>query len=143
MRCIQRYRMTRQIQIVERLSVEELGARYRQSTDVVERGHYQMIWLLARGHSTAEVASVTGYSRDWLYKLVRRYNTVPEGIHLLFLPLKSPELQPAERLWPIANEAISNRSFESLEQLEDRLAHRCRALISQPDFVRGLTNFYW
>lgn len=69
--------------------------------------------------------------------------TVPEGIHLLFLPPKSPELQPAERLWPIANEAIANRSFESLEQLEDVLAQRCRDLTDKPDFVRGLTNFYW
>ena len=69
--------------------------------------------------------------------------SVPEGIHLLFLPPKSPELQPAERLWPIANEAIANRSFESLDGLEDQLAHRCRVLIERPDFVRGLTNFHW
>lgn len=33
---------------------------------------------------------------------------VPEGIHLLFLPSKSPELQPAERLWPLTNEVIAN-----------------------------------
>ncbi len=26
---------------------------------------------------------------------------VPEGIHLEFLPSGSPELQPAERLWPL------------------------------------------
>lgn len=26
---------------------------------------------------------------------------VPEGIHLLPLPSYSPELQPAERLWPL------------------------------------------
>ena len=32
---------------------------------------------------------------------------VPEGIQLVFLPPKSPELQPAERLWPLINEAIA------------------------------------
>ncbi len=32
---------------------------------------------------------------------------VPEGIHLEFLPTGSPELQPAERLWPLTNEANS------------------------------------
>jgi hypothetical protein len=32
---------------------------------------------------------------------------VPEGIHLLFLPPQSPEWQPAERLWPLTNEAQS------------------------------------
>ena len=30
--------------------------------------------------------------------------TVPDGIHLVFLPPYSPELQPAERLWPLTNE---------------------------------------
>ena len=29
---------------------------------------------------------------------------IPEGIHLLFIPSHSPELQPAERLWPLTNE---------------------------------------
>src|SRR6266446_7750619 len=29
---------------------------------------------------------------------------VPEGIHLLFLPPHSPELQPCERLCPLSNE---------------------------------------
>ena len=36
---------------------------------------------------------------------------VPVGIDLVFLPPKSPELQPAERLWPLTNEAVANRSF--------------------------------
>lgn len=31
---------------------------------------------------------------------------LPEGIHLEFLPSGSPELQPAERLWPLSNEAF-------------------------------------
>lgn len=66
--------MPRRLRIIDHLSVEELGDRYRHSSDVVERGHYQIIWLLAQGRPTPEVASVTGYSRDWVYKLVRRYN---------------------------------------------------------------------
>lgn len=33
---------------------------------------------------------------------------VPEGIHLLWMPPKSPELQPAERLWPLADEPLAN-----------------------------------
>ena len=69
--------------------------------------------------------------------------TLPDGIHLLFLPPKSPELQLAERLWPIANESIANQSFESLDEVEETLAHRCLALIDKPEFVQGLTNFYW
>lgn len=45
--------------------------------------------------------------------------TLPEGLDLLFLPPKSPELQPAERLWLMTNEAIANKSFESLDAVEE------------------------
>ncbi len=31
-----------------------------------------------------------------------------DGIHLIWMPPKSPELQPAERLWPL----IANRTFD-------------------------------
>lgn len=41
---------------------------------------------------------------------------VPEGLHLPFLPSHSPELQPAERLWPLPNEPLSNRVFSSLDE---------------------------
>ena len=68
---------------------------------------------------------------------------IPEGIHLEFLPSHSPELQPAERLWTLTNEPIANRSFESLDEVEEVLIQRCRQIIDQPDFVRGLTNFSW
>ena len=36
---------------------------------------------------------------------------------------------------------IANQSFESLDQVEEVLIKRCRQIIDQPDFVRGLTNF--
>ena len=68
---------------------------------------------------------------------------VPQGLHLLFLPAKSPELQPAERLWPLCNEAIANRSFAGLDELEAATAHRCRVLLQRRELVQGLTNFYW
>jgi transposase len=33
---------------------------------------------------------------------------VPEGLHLEeFLPARSPELQPTERLWSLVNEGVS------------------------------------
>jgi len=68
---------------------------------------------------------------------------IPEGIHLEFLPPYSPELQPAERLWPVTNEPIVNRSFESLEELESVLIPRLEVLMKQPEFIRGLTCFHW
>ena len=68
---------------------------------------------------------------------------VPEGIELEFLRAHSPELQPAERLWPLANEAVANRPFESLDELEGSLVERCVALIGEPGLIRSHTNYHW
>jgi transposase len=68
---------------------------------------------------------------------------VPEGLHLEFLPPGSPELQPAERLWPLANEAVANRLFEKIEELEEALVERCVELLDQHETIRDLTNYHW
>lgn len=68
---------------------------------------------------------------------------VPEGIHLEFLPTGSPELQPAERLWPLTNEAIANRLFEEISEIEDALVQRCVQLLDQSGIIRDLTNYHW
>ena len=69
--------------------------------------------------------------------------TPPEGIVLSFLPPYTPELQPAERLWPLTNEAVANRSFETLAELEETLEKRCLDLCEAADFVKGHTHFSW
>jgi transposase len=68
---------------------------------------------------------------------------LPEGIHLEFLPSGSPELMPAERLWPLTNEAVANRLFEEIEQLEEALVERCEQLLDQTETIRDLTNYHW
>lgn len=68
---------------------------------------------------------------------------VPEGVHLEFLPSASPELQPAERLWPLTNEALANRPFEGIEELEETLVERCVELLDQAGTIRGLTSYHW
>jgi transposase len=68
---------------------------------------------------------------------------VPEGIHLEFLPARSPELQPAERLWPLANEAVANGLFEELDGLEEALVKRCVALLEQTELIRSTTLYHW
>ena len=68
---------------------------------------------------------------------------IPEGIHLEFLPSGSPELQPAERLWPLTNEAVANRLFEEIEELEEALVKRCVELLDQRESIRNLTNYHW
>ena len=66
--------MPKRIEIKPHLSIEQLAVYYRESKDVVERSHYQIIWLLAQGQSTAEVARVTGYSVYWVRVIAGRYN---------------------------------------------------------------------
>ena len=69
--------------------------------------------------------------------------TLPEGIHLVFLPPYSPEVQPAERLWPLSNEPLANRVFTSLDELQEVQAERCRWLQAHPQVVQAHTCFHW
>lgn len=68
---------------------------------------------------------------------------IPEGIHLEFLPAYSPELQPAERLWQMADEPLVNQAFDSLDALEDKLERRCRMLMAMKSEIKAITHFHW
>jgi hypothetical protein len=68
---------------------------------------------------------------------------LPAGVHLEWLPAYSPELQPAERLWPLTNEPLANRAFPDLAALDTALAEQCVRLTEQPERVRALTLFHW
>jgi transposase len=69
--------------------------------------------------------------------------TVPDGIDLVRLPPYSPELQPAERLWPLVNEAVANRTFADLDALEEVLVRRCRTLRADRTTIQDLTCYHW
>ena len=66
---------------------------------------------------------------------------VPEGISLVFLPPYSPELQPAEHLWPLVDEPVANRHFATLADLEAVIAERCRRLDAET--IKPHTDFHW
>jgi transposase len=68
---------------------------------------------------------------------------VPEGIHLVFQPPYSPELQPAERLWPLLRESLANRDFVDIDEHRDVTARRCLELAAQPDVIRARTLMHW
>ncbi|HET8634387.1 MAG TPA: IS630 family transposase [Gemmatimonadales bacterium] len=68
---------------------------------------------------------------------------VPDGIDLHFLPPQSPELQPAERGWPLVNEALANRAFADLDALQQALVDRCRTLLDDPATVAAHTHYSW
>jgi transposase len=67
----------------------------------------------------------------------------PEGVHPVPLPPYGPELQPAEPLWTLTNEAVANRTFADLEELKAVQAARCAALEAEPERIRRLTCFHW
>jgi transposase len=66
--------MPKKIKLEAHLGTEELENRYRKAKDPVLRSHYQILWLIAAGKTTGEVMEVTGYCRDWIQKVARRYN---------------------------------------------------------------------
>lgn len=56
---------------------------------------------------------------------------VPSNIIIFYLPPYSPELNPVERLWLyIKNNVLSNRIYDTLEELEIKLC----------EFIQGLQN---
>jgi DDE superfamily endonuclease len=69
--------------------------------------------------------------------------TLPEGIEVVFLPAASPELQPAERLWPLVDEPVANRAFPDLDALEAVLVERCRVLAADGTRLKAHTRFHW
>lgn len=68
---------------------------------------------------------------------------VPANVVLHRLPAYTPELQPAEPLWPLLREAVANQAFDDLDTLQGTLVERCRWLIDHPEVVRGAVGFRW
>lgn len=68
---------------------------------------------------------------------------IPAGIHFVFLPAYTPQLQPAERLWPLIREGVANQAFADLDALQTRLVDRCLAVSAVPHRIRDCTNFHW
>ncbi len=60
--------------LVARLSVSELEKRYTPCREGRTARQIQAIWLLAKGHSLADVAAATACSERWVRRLCERYN---------------------------------------------------------------------
>jgi len=68
---------------------------------------------------------------------------VPANVRLYRLPACTPELQPAEHLWPLVREALANRGFDHLAGLGAKLRRRCDWLAEHPEVVQGAVGFHW
>jgi len=73
--------MGKRLTLAEYLPPKQIEKRYRDANDPVERSQWQMIWRLACGKVTEQVAEVVGYSIGWIRMIARRYNAEsPEAI---------------------------------------------------------------
>ena len=68
---------------------------------------------------------------------------VPEGLHLVYLPSHTPELQPTERIWPYMREAVANDTPADRAELYHRLEQRCLWVANNPEVIQAATHFHW
>ena len=68
---------------------------------------------------------------------------VPSNVALHFLPPCTPELQPAEPLWPLVRESVANRSVGRIDRLKAIIRDRVSYLASHPDEVQPRVGFHW
>ena len=66
--------MGKRLVVASHAGVSELERGYRAQKEVVSARQWQVIWLLAQGHTSEQVAKTTGLSLEWVRVLVRRYN---------------------------------------------------------------------
>ena len=59
------------------------------------------------------------------------------------LPPCTPELQPAEPLWPLVREAVANRSIGRIDRLRALLRGRLAYLARNPEVVQPIVGFRW
>jgi hypothetical protein len=116
------------------------------------------VWLLLPSVSIvlftralAEFARAVGAGADhWVVLVIDRAGwhlsaqvAVPEGLVLIFLPASSPELQPAERLWELADAPLANHVIADLDELETVEVEQCRQLHDHPEWIQGRTAYAW
>src|SRR5580700_1802505 len=67
--------------VCDHLSVEELEERFGGCQDATASRHFQVIWLLARGHTVSQVSATTAFGERWIEQLLARYNAEgPEAL---------------------------------------------------------------
>jgi transposase len=67
----------------------------------------------------------------------------PENITFLRLPARSPELDPAERLFQEFRRNLSNRTFESVALIQDALRKTLRPYWESPSLLKRLIGYSW
>jgi hypothetical protein len=69
---------------------------------------------------------------------------VPRNITLIFLPSRSPELNPTENIWQYMRQNwLSNRVFETYEAVVDAACQAWNRLVVRPEIIRSIGIREW
>ena len=69
---------------------------------------------------------------------------VPKNLTLVFLPSRSPELNPVENVWRYLRQNwLSNRVFESYEAIIAAACEAWRRLLAQPHTITSIGRRDW
>ncbi len=69
---------------------------------------------------------------------------MPKNMTLIFLPSRSPELNPVENIWQYRRQNwLSNRVFESYDAIIDASCQAWNNLIDQPETITSIGMRKW
>jgi DDE superfamily endonuclease len=69
---------------------------------------------------------------------------MPKNITPIWLPSRAPELNPAENIWQyLRANWLSNRVFETFDQIIDAVREAWNKLIAQPNLIRSIGLRDW
>ena len=70
--------------------------------------------------------------------------TLPDNLSLLFLPPKSPELNPVENIWQYLRQTwLANRIFETYDSILDAGCKAWNNLVAQPELITSIGTRKW
>ncbi|MFP5265216.1 MAG: transposase [Blastocatellia bacterium] len=72
-----------------------------------------------------------------------RGSGVPDRITIVGLPPYTPELNPAENLWPVVKEGVANDSFKDLGALEKRVRRRVGTISEDRQLISSRPSYHW
>lgn len=67
----------------------------------------------------------------------------PRGMHPLYLPRYSPQLNPAEQIFRHLRKILSNRIFTTLDELQNALIDALQHFWEHPTVLLQLTGYPW
>ncbi len=105
---------------------EAMQLHLEEISRAVARGAHGVLLLDRAGwHTTARLA-------------------VPKNLTLIFLPSRAPELNPVENIWQYLRQNwLSNRVFNTYEEIIDNACDAWRKLIAKPDIITSIGSREW